>query len=208
MTNYPIELYKEYFVDKDFERLDLFQLLAEQYNIQSALYPGSFVHVTPSFVFPVTVYVDTDKRAKKFFELPDLMDFIAKRKFYPQSPEVTFHAADYRTAIGEHDESFDLLISQYAGFVSRHCKRYLRIKGLLLANNSHGDVSMASIDDDYVFKAVIIRRSGQHRISDQKLDTYLIPKKPIKITKEYLEQIQKGIGYKKTASSYLFQRVK
>lgn len=208
MSNNPIDLYKQYFIDRSFERLDLFQILAERYEIESALYPGSFVHVTPSFVFPVTTYVDMDRRAKLFFEHPDLVDFIAKCKTYPQDPIVTFHASDYRKSIDEPDESYDLLISQYAGFVSQHGKRYLKIGGLLLVNNSHGDASMASIDDGYEFKAAIIRSGRFHRISDRNLDSYFISKKPTQVTKAYLERIQKGIGYKKTASIYVFQRVK
>lgn len=204
----PIELYKEYFVNREFERLDLFQLLAERFAVKSALYPGSFVHVTPSFVFPKTTYVDTDKRTRQFFQFPEVLDFIAQNKVYPQRSEVTFHPADYRQALAEPDESYDLLISQYAGFISQHCKRYLKIKGILLMNNSHGDASMASIDQDYEFIAVILRDKGIHRVSQKGLDSYFIPKKPIEVTKEYLEQTQAGIGYQKTASSYLFRRVK
>ena len=33
----------------------------------TVLYPGSFVDIAPSFVFPNVVYVDLDKRAKRFF---------------------------------------------------------------------------------------------------------------------------------------------
>lgn len=204
----PIELYKTYFIDRDFERLDLFQLLAERYKLASALYPGSFVHITPSLVFPKTTYVDTDKHTKQFFQSPEVLDFVAQNKIYPQRSEITFHPADYRQALGEPDESYDLLISQYAGFVSKHCQRYLKINGILLVNNSHGDASMASIDLDYEFIGAILRDKGKHRISEKELDTYFIPKKPVAVSQEYLEQTQKGIGYRKTASSYLFRRVK
>ena len=68
MAKNPLELYKEHFVDKEFERLELFQLLREKYGAESAIYPGSFVHLTPSFVFPVTTFVEMDKRAKKFVD--------------------------------------------------------------------------------------------------------------------------------------------
>lgn len=203
----PLELYKEYFVDRDFERQGLFQLLAEQCRVERALYPGSFVHVTPSFVFPVVTYVDTDKRTLKFFENPGLMDFIAKWKIYPQSPKITFHPVDYRNPIDEENKSYDLLISQYAGFVSQHCKQYLKINGYLLVNNSHGDASMASIDRDYELMAVIHHQNGHYQMSKKNLDTYFVPKKAIQVTKDFLEKTQKGIGYKKVAYSYLFQRV-
>jgi hypothetical protein len=141
MRNNPLKLYNEYFVERDFERLDLFQLLAEKYGIKSALYPGSFVHITPSFVYPVTTYVDTDKRAKTFFDDVSVRDFVAKRKTYAEEAKITFYPQDYRTQINEIVERFDLLISQYAGFVSQYCKRYLKIGGVLLVNNSHGDAS-------------------------------------------------------------------
>ena len=208
MKNNPLKLYNEYFIERDFERLDLFQLLAEKYGIKSALYPGSFVHITPSFVYPVTTYVDTDKRAKTFFDDVRVRDFVTKRKTYAEEAKITFYSQDYRTEISGITERFDLLISQYAGFVSQHCKRYLRLGGVLLVNNSHGDASMASIDETYELSAVVIGGSGKYRLSEKDLDSYFVPKRAIEITKEYLHKIQKGVGYKKAGSMYLFERVK
>lgn len=203
----PADLYARYYVDNDYERLHLFQLLAERYDIRSVLYPGSFVHVTPSFVYPVTVYVDTDKRAKAFFDDPRTQGFIAQRKTYADEASVTFHAADYTKDFGEDLDHFDLLISQYGGFVSQYCKRYLKIGALLLANNSHGDASMASIDNDYKFIAAVLHNKGKYRLDENDLDAYFIPKANVTINREYLEKIQRGIGYKKSASAYLFRRV-
>ena len=100
-------------------------------------------------VYPVTVYADTDRRAKKFFNDPWLLEFVEKNKRYEENPVIRFYPNDYSDSLGENPGSFDLLISQYAGFVARDCKRYLRAEGLLVANNSHGDASMASIDRDY-----------------------------------------------------------
>ena len=208
MAKNPLELYKEHFVDKEIERLELFQLLRIKYGGASAIYPGSFVHVTPSFVFPVTTYVEMDKRAKKFFENPGLSDFISSQKIYVEEARVQFYAQDYREEIVSEDEKYDLLISQYAGFVSKYCQRYLKIGGILLANNSHGDAGMASIDDDFQFIGVILKSGSKYRVSENNLSEYFVPKKAVEITMEYLEKIQKGICYTKTASSYLFWRVK
>ena len=204
--NQSLKLYNKYHADNDNERLDLFQLLAERYGIEKALYPGCFVHITPSFIYPSVTYVDTDKRARKFFSDPIIRDFVSKHKIYRLKAEITFHSADYRSDIGEEDESFDLLISQYAGFISQHCKKYLRIGGLLVVNNSHGDASMASIDDDYEFSAAILKRGGKYRLTEKDLDSYFVPKSKINITKEYIEKIQRGIGYRKSGSVYLFRR--
>ena len=195
-------------MDRDYEGLDLFQLLRDRYGVQSALYPGSFVHVTPSFVFPVTVYVDSDRRAKRAFGDPGLLKLIRQRHEYDQDPQVVFYAADYATPFGAQDESFDLLISQYAGLICRPCKRYLRIGGLLLVNNSHGDAGIAALDPDYHLAAVVHRRRGRYRVSEKDLDAYLVPKKQGEAAPEIIEQLGRGIAYTKTATSYLFRRVR
>ena len=207
MKKNPLNLYQEHFVENDFERLDLFLRLGEKYEINSVMYPGSFVHVTPSFVFPSTTYVEMDKRAKDFFEYPGLKDFIASHRNYCEDVEVQFFAQDYRVEIRGQDEKYDLLVSQYAGFVSKHCKRYLKIGGVLLANNSHGDAGLASINGNFELIAVVIKNGGKHRLSEKNLNEYFVPKKAIDITSDYLENIQKGIGYIKKASSYIFRRV-
>jgi len=101
-----------------------------------------------------------------------------------------------------------LLISQYAGFVSQYCKKYLKPGGLLVANNSHGDASMASLDRSFEFIAVIYYSNKTYRFTTRSLDQYFIPKKKnFKVTKEHLEKSMKGIGYTKTASAYLFKKI-
>jgi hypothetical protein len=201
-------LYRKYFIDRDFERLGLFQLLAEKYNVQRVLYAGSFVHVTPSFVFPDVVYVDNDNGAKKFFGNSNFRKYVVRRKSYPQDPKIIYHFVDYRNGLEEEDKSFDLLISQYAGFVGQYCKRYLKKGGLLLANNSHGDAGVAALDEDYELIAVALVLNGKYRISENKLEDYFVPKsEKANVTKEYLIELQRGIGYEKSASAYIFRRV-
>lgn len=208
MPESVLGLYQKYYQERQFERLDLFEIIADRFNVQRALYPGGFVHITPSFVFPVVVYVDNDKQAKQFFGKPEIYRHIAERKSYPQEAQVSFHFADYRDGFDEPFETFDLLISQYAGFVGQHCRPYLKTGGFLVANNSHGDAGMAAIDDGYQLKAVFSVRNGNHRISETNLDEYLVPKSRVQITRDYLERVQKGIGYKKTAGVYLFQKIR
>lgn len=203
-----LDLYKEYFVDNSFERLALFQLLRERFDISSAIYPGSFVHITPSFVFPTVTYIEMDKRAVKFFANPDLEAFIAKRKEYSEKAQIKFYGQDYRKKIEGEDGKYDLLISQWAGIISKYCKRFLKVGGHLLVNNSHGDATMASRDADFRFVAAVINRSGKFRLKEDKLGDYFVPKKPVELTDEEIEKKQKGIAYTKTAWAYLFERVK
>ncbi len=202
----PYKLYKEHFIDKQFERLALFQLLSDKFKIKSALYPGSFVHITPSFIIPNVLYVDKDKRANKFFNHPDVQAFIDTNKHYSQTSKFPFVFSDYREDLPLKPESSDLLISQYAGIVSKYCKIYLKKDGLLLVNNSHGDASMAFLDEDYTLQAVINHRNGKYYYSDKELETYFIPRKDMLFCKEEIEKNQRGIGYTRSASLYLFKR--
>ena len=200
------KLYKAY-VEKYGERLELFELLNNKFNIKRVLYPGSALHITPSFIFPETVYIDTYSKAKSFFKMKSLTPFISNNKRYDQEPNVRYLPIDYKNKIDEKDNYFDLLISQYAGFISKYCKRYLKVGGILIANSSHGDASMASIDNDYEFIGVIHLRNQKYYYSQKNLEKYFIPKKAVNITEEYLEKRQRGVGYKKTAGNYLFKRV-
>lgn len=74
------ELYRESYVDNNFEREELFESLKTRFNINNALYPGSFVHVTPSFFIPEVVYVDNNRQTKKFFEQKDAIADLISRK--------------------------------------------------------------------------------------------------------------------------------
>ena len=201
------ELYHKYHASRQDERLGMFVRVAEHGSIQKVLYPGCFVHITPSFVYPQVTYVDTEQRARKFFASEAALDLVQKRKQYASTPLWQFHHQDYRKPRSEADESFDLLVSQYAGFISEHCKRYLRVGGWLLANNSHGDAGLAHLDKDFVCVAAVKRRGERFTLTTEQLETYFVPKKKIAITRRYLQQLGRGLGYKKSAFAYLFQRV-
>ena len=98
-----------------------------------------------------------------------------------------------------------LLVSLYAGFVSEYCTRFLQPGGWLLANSSHGDAAMASIDPRYRLGAVVDAGSGTYTVSDRDLDSYLIPKRPTEITPQFLHQTGRGIAYTRSPSAYLFE---
>jgi len=155
----------------------------------------------------LSVYIENFKKAVAFFARSELLDFVNSKKKYDKKPIIRFHNSDYMKPVKEKDKSFDLLISQYAGFVSKHCKNYLKVGGLLLVNNSHGDASMAYLDDNFEFIGVFYKSKIKFYLTTKNLNKYFIPKKDIEITAEYLEKIQRGIGYTKTGSHYLFEKV-
>lgn len=202
-----ISLYQENHLNKDDERLGLFQRLNEEYSIENVLYPGSYAHLTPIFVFPVVVFNDVYKKLEVFYDSDEIFNYILKRKLYSDEPTYSYINADFNTPLPVKEGTFDLLISQYSGFISRACKRYLKIGGILVVNNSHGDAGMASISQDYKFIAVINKRSKNFTISTGNLEKYFTPKKDINITEEFLDKHRRGVGYSKTATDYVFKRI-
>ena len=102
---------------------------------------------------------------------------------------------------------FDGEISLYQTEDQMECKKYLKVGCTLLANNSNGDASMASIDKSYKLVGVLNKRRNKYVFSDENLDSYFIPKESREVTREYLEKIKKGVGYTKSATSYLFKRI-
>jgi len=207
-NNPALQTYQKYYIDRDYEQVDMFRLLRNEFNIANAVYPGSYIHISPSFIFPYVAYIDSDKDAIQFFRQGGLEEIVKRRKEYPEEPALEFHGTDYKELIDAYTARFDLLISQYAGFISGVCKPYLRKGGFLLVNNSHGDAGMASIDCDYELVATLHRRGGKYQLSTASLADYFIPKEDIKVTREFLLERKKGIGYTRTATLYLFQKVR
>jgi hypothetical protein len=204
--NNILELYRKYYVDRDYEQIDLFQLLKNKYAISKVIYPGCYIHISPSFIFSDVFYIDSDKKAQKFFKDEQIRGYVCERKQYKEDSKFKFYGNNYRTRIVDIVGHFDLLISQYAGFISDSCKEYLKIGGILLINNSHGDAGLAYIDKDYQLIATIHKNKGKYRISYSSLDQYFIPKRNLNITRDYLYKLGKGVGYTKTAPLYIFQR--
>lgn len=172
-------------------------------TIERVLYAGSYVHVTPSLVFPEVVYVDTDPKAKRFFgRLDEVRALVSQRRGDREPVTIRFHGVDY-AEVPEPEASFDLLISLYAGFVSQACGRLLRPGGLLLANDSHGDAGMASLDAGFELVAAVTRHD---RVRTDELDTYLRPKSRRPTTPDDLRRTGRGVAFTRDAKAYLFRR--
>ena len=191
------------------DRLRLFSAVASVAEGPKVLYPGSFVDVAPSFVYQSVTYVDSIRPAEQFFaDVDGVQEIIAEHQLDGGERDVTFLAEDYRNDLDLGEQSFDLLVSLYAGFISEHCTRYLRVGGRLLVNSSHGDAAMASIDPRYRLAAVVTSSNGAYRTSSKDLDSYLIPKKPPAPTAELLHELGRGVAYTTSPFAYLFERVR
>ena len=206
------QFHAEYDVHTD-DRIRLFRAIADIAGPSArVLYPGSYVDIGPSVWFDDVTYVDTDNRAARFFDQSEAVDLLVRAKratvrLSERPTAITFHHHDYGTPFPEVDESFALLVSLYAGFISEHCTEYLDIGGMLLVNPSHGDAAMASIDPRYELAGVVTSSAGDYRVSTSDLDTFLIPKKEQVVTIESLHISGRGIAYTRSPFAYLFTRV-
>jgi len=189
------------------DRQRLFTAVRESVGDGAVLYPGSYVDVAASFAFSTVTYVDMDRRAAQFFGDDHGVHEVIAEHGGPPSATIEFIHADYTSDLDLRPESFDLLISLYAGFVSEACTKYLRVGGTLLVAPSHGDAAMSSIDPRYELSGVVTSRSGAYRITADDLGSYLNPKKPVMVTLDYLHEHQRGIPYTKSPFAYLFSRV-
>jgi hypothetical protein len=191
------------------DRWRLFIAVARDVAAERVLYPGCFVDISPSFVFPHVTYVDLDKRTPRFFsDHEGVLEIVAQHEGRPFNPQIEFLQGDFTKELGFPRKNFDLLVSLYAGFISEHCTDYLKIGGTLLVNPSHGDAAMASIDSRYDLSGVVLSRGGNYKVQTSGLDDFLIPKKMVDVTKERLHETCRGIAYTKPAFAYLFERVR
>jgi hypothetical protein len=148
-----IEEYKKY-IAKISDRKQLYKLIAKRFDVKMALYPGSHIDISPSLVIPNVTYIDNYKGTIKFFNhLVEIRNYINLNKEYPEECIIEFFGLDYNQNVKLN--KVDMIISQYAGFVGQATKKYLKKGGILLSNDSHGDATLAYLDDDYEFIDVV-----------------------------------------------------
>ena len=187
------------------DRSQLFASITRRWSVARALYPGSYVDLSPSTAIAAVTYVDVDRRAAAYFADPEVpaQDLGSAG----QATDIAFLHADYTDGLPLPEAHYDLLISLYAGLVSEHCARYLRPGGLLLANASHGDASLAALEDRWRLVAAVQQRNNRYRLDEADLDSYLVPKKPSSADPSAIRSAGRGIAYTRQAFAYVFRLV-
>ncbi len=188
------------------DRSGLFAALTQAWAPARALYPGCYLDMSPSTAIPSVTYVDTDRRAANYFANQKLVAAeLGGRTRTGGDAEVVFLHSDYTLPLQLPDAEFDLLISLYAGPVWDHCQQYLKPHGLLLANASHGDASLAALDPRLELVAAVHHRGHEYRLDRNALDSYLTPKKPMAADPDLIRRNGRGIAYTRAAFAYLFR---
>ncbi|RXZ43937.1 class I SAM-dependent methyltransferase [Agromyces binzhouensis] len=193
------------------DRSTMFAAIASTWGVEEALYPGSYLDLSPSTAIRSVTYVDTDRRAARYFADSDLVraELARAEPAHPTTPasaaRVEFLHADYTMPLPLADGAFDLLVSLYAGPVWDHCRRHLRPHGLLLANTSHGDAGLAALDPDLELVAAVHHRDDRYRLDTRELDGYLVPRNPAAADRDLIRRSGRGIAYTRTAFAYLFR---
>ena len=71
---------------------------ADAIDAETVLYPGSYVDLTPSLIWPAVTYVDDDRRANRLFtDDTGVAELLTEMGTRTEAPEVRFIHADYTT---------------------------------------------------------------------------------------------------------------
>lgn len=121
------------------------------------LYPGSYIHVTPSLCFSSCTYVDPFVGAKNhvhdFFQ--NDRNQLTEYLLGPNADDnlhiefIQTSVEDFAHPKRDDPHKFDVLLSFSApGRISEVCAPLVRRNGLLLVNDEHGDASLAYSQED------------------------------------------------------------
>lgn len=203
IKNYnAIEEFKNY-VDKIGNRKNIYKIVKDTFDLKSAIYPGSYIDIVPSLILEEVTYIDNFKKANTFFKQKnEIVKYIEENKEYSNPSYINFIYDDYSKV--SNIEMVDLIISQYAGFVGQETKQFLKIGGILLANDSHGDATLAYLDESYQFIATL----DNDIINFDNLEKYFFLSRKRMINLSEVSEKQKGPKYINNAQNYIFKKIK
>jgi len=211
MPSKALTQYLSHYRGTDDPHLSSFKLIKKKYSVERVLYPGSWIHLTPSLIFPYVVYVDSLSKIDSMLSDPELLEYIGNNSEIFGESIIKVHQIDYREGVNKEKESFDLLISLSSGFVSQYCGSYLKKGGLLFVNNEHYDAIKAFVDEN--FKPIgVFSSKGKLIQKENWIEEYFLTKNDESITSEMVSENSKRspskakYKLKNKAPFYLFIR--
>ena len=202
--------YRETGHSRHHDLLAVFRAVRHLIGVQRVVYPGSYVHFTPSLVFPHVYYLDSVKGFGVAMQCSDLTTWLEAHKEYTEPVAITAIENAYTGIPRALMAGFGLMVSLNAGPVSQECKPLLAPGGHLLANDGHYDAARAQMDTDYTLVASL-NGEGAVEADDEELRTYFVSKQGQPLTHEMLAENQQRppsrARYKmaRTADTYLFR---
>ncbi|TJX13464.1 hypothetical protein E9840_09470 [Tissierella creatinini] len=200
-------IYNNQYTDIGFDRTSLFEFIKEVFHSEKVLYPGSSIHISPSFIFEHVIYVDKSKAAEDFF-----MDNQAVKKIIENnrrgngSRYYEFLSFDYiNEGLPLRDYSFDLLISLYADNIIDYCRRYVRDKGMIISNNFHDEALKAVKYDELTLVGYIHKTKNRYAFYNDEPTRELKHRDEEKIQKLCMKNKNGSIWYEDKETYYVFQ---
>ena len=167
--------------------LGVFSAVRDLIGVQRVVYPGSYVHLTPSLVFPHVCYVDSVKGFGAAMQSGDVVPWLDAHKEYSDPVELTAIETAYNRIPSTLHAGFGLMISLNAGAISQECKSLLSPGAHLLANDGHYDAARAHVDADYTLVAAF-SADGACEMGEEALRAYFISKQGQPLTREMLAE--------------------
>ncbi len=183
----------------------IYKSLTDTFFLDSAIYPGSYIDVLPSLYIPNVTYIDNYNGTNKFFRENMLLTkkYLRENKNYKEPLNLKFVFNDYEENIPDIKKA-DAVISLFSGLAGQKTKHYLKKDGILFCNDSHGDATLASLDEDYELIAVM---NNDGKINSFKLEEYF-KAKDNKIDKLTILTTMKPPRYIIEADNYIFRKIK
>lgn len=159
--------YQKYYVDLGFERRGLFETLEEKLHPETVLYPGSSIHITPSFVFQNVTYVDPSTQAHKFFaDLGSVTSFVESHRKSRKPAFLQYLPEDIRSCNSLPRNYYDLVFTSYSGPIGIHCWQYVKEDGCYVSNNHEGDLAALSANTAATFLGFFSAAKGRYAFTE------------------------------------------
>lgn len=130
----PKRAYESLYLENGLERTGLFACLRKTFPAAEAVaYPGSSIHIAPSFVFRNITYIDRNENAVSFFRnIDQVRAYVNARKTYRGEPRIGFFELDYTEIPERLNDCFDLVLALYAPGVLQAAAALARPGGIVV----------------------------------------------------------------------------
>ena len=200
-------MYNNQYTDIGFDRTSLFEFVKEVFHSEKVLYPGSSIHISPSFVFKQVIYVDKSKDAVDFFaDNQEVRKIIENNRRGTGSRYYEFLSHDYMNeCLPLKDYSFDLLISLYADNIIDYCISFVRDKGIIISNNFHDEAVKAVKYNELTLIGYIKKTKNSYAFYNDEPTRELKHRDEGKIQKLWMKNKNGSIWYEDNETYYVFQ---